>query len=80
MCRATVGPLLAIVGVAGTAAGVALALVRERVDRISDARAARQAVEEQKSSDVDKTDFVEKGPGEAGAGESKSGEAGSDDV
>lgn len=80
MCRATVGPLLAIVGVAGTAAGVALAVVRERVDRLSDARAARQAVEEQKSSDVGRTDFVENGPGEAGAGESKSGEAGSDDV
>lgn len=80
MCRATVGPLLAIVGVAGTAAGVALALVRDRVDRISDARAARQAVEEQKPSDVGKTDFVENEHGEAGAGESKSGEAGSDDV
>jgi hypothetical protein len=80
MCRATVGPLLAIVGVAGTAAGVALAVVRERVDRLSDARAARQAVEEQKSPDVGRTDFVEKGPGEAGAGESKPGEAGSDDV
>ena len=47
MCRSTAGPLLAIVGVAGTAAGVAIAIVRERVDRLADSRAARQAAEGQ---------------------------------
>ncbi|MCZ6538639.1 MAG: hypothetical protein O6922_02280 [Chloroflexi bacterium] len=47
MCRTTAGPLLAMVGVAGTAAGVVLAIVRERVDRLSDARAARLAAERQ---------------------------------
>jgi len=49
MCRATAGPLIAMVGVAGTFAGVALAVVRERVDRISDARAAKMAAEDQES-------------------------------
>ena len=51
MCRATAGPLIAMVGVAGTFAGVALAVVRERVDRMSDARAARQAADEQNAAD-----------------------------
>ncbi|NQW20432.1 MAG: hypothetical protein HQ477_06875 [Chloroflexi bacterium] len=46
MCRTTAGPLLAIIGVAGTAAGVGLAVVRERLDRISDSRASKQAAQE----------------------------------
>ncbi len=53
MCRATAGPLLAMVGVAGTAAGVAIAIVREKVDRRADARAARHALEEQGARDFD---------------------------
>jgi len=58
MCRTTVGPFLAILGVAGTAAGVGLAVVRERIDRRADSKAAKQAVEEQaanNSSDSEET-------------------------
>jgi len=50
MCRMTAGPLLAIMGVAGTAAGVGLAVVRERIDRRSDARASKQAGKEQEAN------------------------------
>ena len=53
MCRATAGPLIAIVGVAGTFAGVAIAVVRERVDRLADARAAKDASDEQDSVGAD---------------------------
>ncbi|MDA1279367.1 MAG: hypothetical protein O3B95_04920 [Chloroflexi bacterium] len=59
MCRATAGPLIAMIGVAGTFAGVALAVVRERVDRLSDARAAKQAAAEQMTPDTS-TDSREK--------------------
>lgn len=48
MCRVTAGPLMALIGVAGTSAGVALAIVRERIDRRADARAMKKASEEQK--------------------------------
>lgn len=51
MCRMTAGPLLAMMGVAGTAAGVGLAVVRERLDRRSDARASKQAAAEQEAND-----------------------------
>ena len=51
MCRSTAAPLLAIVGVAGTVAGVAIAIVRERVDRLADSRAAKQAAAEQADTD-----------------------------
>ena len=50
MCRATAGPLIAVLGVAGTTAGVVLAIVRERIDRRSDARAMKNAAEEQEST------------------------------
>ena len=50
MCRMTAGPLLAIMGVAGTAAGIGLAVIRERIDRRSDARASKQAEEEQEAN------------------------------
>jgi hypothetical protein len=57
MCRTTAAPLMAMVGVAGTAAGVALAVVRERWDRMADARAADEAAEqesnEERTSDSD---------------------------
>ena len=57
MCRTTAAPLMAMVGVAGTAAGVALAVVRERWDRMADARAANEAAEqgrdEESSTDSD---------------------------
>ena len=51
MCRSTAGPLLAMMGVAGTAAGVGLAVIRERLDRRADSRAAKEAVDEQDSSE-----------------------------
>jgi len=51
MCRTTAGPLLAMLGVAGTAAGVGLAVVRERLDRISDSRAAKEAAEEREANE-----------------------------
>ena len=51
MCRATAGPLLVIMGVAGTMAGVGLAIVRERIDRRADSRATKEAAEEQASSE-----------------------------
>ncbi|MEK9675777.1 MAG: hypothetical protein VW271_04460 [Chloroflexota bacterium] len=48
---------MAMLGVAGTAAGVALAVVRERWDRMADARAASGAAEqdrdEESSTDSD---------------------------
>jgi hypothetical protein len=43
----TAGPLLAIMGVAGTAAGIGLAVVRERIDRRSDTRASKRAEKDQ---------------------------------
>ena len=46
MCRVTAGPLLAMMGVAGTMGGVALAIIRERIDRRADSRAMKQAVED----------------------------------
>ncbi|MDP7089522.1 MAG: hypothetical protein QGG20_07245 [Dehalococcoidia bacterium] len=52
MCRATAGPLLTILGVAGGAVGVGLALVRERFDRQADARAAKQAMEQQELTEL----------------------------
>ena len=69
MCRSTAGPLLAMVGVAGTAAGVVLAIVRERVDRRADARAARLAAEGQNARDVVKPDSVEDESGESKSGD-----------
>ena len=68
MCRSTAGPLLAIVGVAGTAAGVAVAIVRERIDRLADPRAARQASEEQDTREVVRRDS---GGGTTGATDNK---------
>jgi hypothetical protein len=75
MCRSTAGPLLAIVGVAGTAAGVAIAIVRDRIDRLADSRAAREAAEEQDAQDV-----VSPGPDDTGFVDDESGEAKSGDV
>ena len=66
MCRATAGPLLAMVGVAGTAAGVAIAIVRERVDRRADARAAKQAAEEQDATDIVNDESDGSGSGDSG--------------
>lgn len=61
MCRATAGPMLAMMGVAGTTVGVALAIVRERLDRRADARAAREAAREQesKASGPDESDSAD---------------------
>ena len=39
-------------GVAGGAVGVGLALVRERFDRQADARAAKQAMEQQEPTEL----------------------------
>jgi len=55
MCRSTAGPLLAMMGVAGTAAGVGLAVIRERLDRMSDSKAATQAAEEQEAKDSEES-------------------------
>ena len=56
MCRATAGPLMALIGVAGTSAGVALAIVRGRIDRRADARAMKKASEEQEADSDDPPD------------------------
>ncbi len=53
MCRATAGPLLAMMGVAGTMGGLALAIFRERIARRADSRAMKQAVEESANSSND---------------------------
>jgi hypothetical protein len=53
MCRTTAGPLLAMMGVAGTAAGVGLAVIRERIDRRADSKAAKKAAEERSASEPD---------------------------
>lgn len=53
MCRTTAGPLLAMMGVAGTAAGVGLAVIRERIDRRADSKAAKKAAEERSASELD---------------------------
>ena len=79
MCRATAGPLLAMVGVAGTAAGVAIAIVRERVDRRADARAARQAAKDQDSQIGLRQDDARQDSGEAGADYREPVESDSDD-
>ena len=50
MCRMTAGPLLAMMGVVGTAAGVGLAVIRERIDRRADARASKEAAADQEES------------------------------
>ena len=73
--------MLAMVGVAGTAAGVVLAIVRERVDRLADARAARQAAEEQPAPtglrhDGPKQDVVRPGPGETAVVGKEPGDSG----
>lgn len=60
MCRTTAAPLLALMGVAGTAAGVGFAVVRERLDRISDLRAAKEATDAANSkSSSDSSDSEE---------------------
>lgn len=61
--------MLAMVGVAGTAAGVVLAIVRERVDRRADARAARLAAEGQNAPDVVRPDSVEDESGKSKSGD-----------
>lgn len=53
MCRMTAGPLLAMMGVVGTAAGVGLAVIRERIDRRVDARASQEAADDQNTSGSD---------------------------
>ena len=77
MCRSTAGPLLAIVGMAGTAAGVAVAIVRARIDRLADARAARQASEEQDAREVVRRDS---GGGTTGVTDNKPVESESDET
>ena len=84
MCRSTAGPMLAMVGVAGTAAGVVLAIVRERVDRLADARAARQAAEEQRAPtgprhDSVGQDIVKSDSGDADVVENEAGDSRSND-
>ncbi len=44
-----------MMGVAGTAAGVGLAVIRERIDRITDSRAAKQAANDQESVDASRS-------------------------
>ena len=46
---------MTILGVAGGAVGVGLALVRERFDRQADARAAKQAMEQQEPTELKKS-------------------------
>jgi hypothetical protein len=50
MCRSTAAPLMAMIGIAGTAAGVGLAVIRERIDRRADARAMKAAAKEQENA------------------------------
>jgi xanthosine utilization system XapX-like protein len=56
MCRATAGPLIAVLGVAGTSVGIALTVVRERIDRRADTRAMKKAAEEQEATESDSDD------------------------
>ena len=52
MCRTTAAPLMAVAGMAGTAIGVAIAVIRERADRRAIARDAhKDAVDAQKRRD-----------------------------
>ena len=53
MCRTTAAPLLAMMGLVGTAAGVGLAVIRERIDRRADARASKEAAADQEASGSD---------------------------
>lgn len=66
MCRATAGPLIAVLGVAGTTVGVALAIVRERIDRRADTRAMKKAAEEQEMAmpDADSDDLSDGSSGD----------------
>ena len=47
MCRSTAAPLMAMAGMAGTAVGVAIAVIREKADRRSMMREAEKEREEQ---------------------------------
>ena len=67
MCRATAGSLLAMMCVAGTMGGVALAIFRERIDRRSDERAMKQAAEESSNADGDLDDADESASSEDNA-------------
>ncbi|MEE8046852.1 MAG: hypothetical protein V3T49_08430, partial [Dehalococcoidia bacterium] len=59
MCRSTAGPLLAMMGVAGTMGGVALAIFRERIDRRADGRAMKKAAEEAAQTTSDSEDSTD---------------------
>ena len=48
MCRTTAAPLMAMAGMAGTAIGVAFAVVRERVDRRNIQREAEEEVRQER--------------------------------
>lgn len=46
MCRTTAAPLMAMAGMAGTAVGVAIAVIREKADR----RSIRREAEEEEAA------------------------------
>jgi hypothetical protein len=46
MCRTTAAPLMAMAGMAGTAVGVAIAVIREKADRLSIEREAKNAAKQ----------------------------------
>lgn len=51
MCRTTAAPLMAMAGMAGTAVGVAIAVIREKADRRSIEKEAQKALEEEEKAD-----------------------------
>ena len=48
MCRTTAAPLMAMAGMAGTAIGVAFAVIREKADRRAIEREAKEEAERKK--------------------------------
>ena len=55
MCRSTAAPLIAMAGMAGTAVGIAIAVIRERADAKADVKAAQEAAEEAEALDASST-------------------------
>jgi uncharacterized membrane protein len=66
MCRTTAAPLMAMAGMAGTAVGFAIAVIREKADRLSIEREAQKATKQAREASagaVVESSDVEEAPG-----------------
>ena len=72
MCRSTAAPLMAVAGVAGTAIGVAIAVLREKADRRGIERDARKEAKRARAEREAELEPVDE-PDETDAGSSGGG-------